>query len=215
MSDWDLELLCSFIKRPGMYIGDLELKKVDLFLMAYEIGTQNKCNFRSKLIEHIFDKYQSNKNISELKDNQSIGTLAKQITVLSNQIDLNWKDVFQNEGFEILVQESDQNGRNRYARILRRNLKKVLESIVNNNEMQWAIGYYQINKQVKEWRGKNLTSIEVQFVDKIQKEIDSMFKNSKNGKYEFSKTGDKYIIELLSEIDLNLKTTDNNRSGGQ
>jgi len=55
---WDIALLFHFIHRPGMYTGSQQLdgydyKKIDTFLMAYELGSMGECQFREALIEQI------------------------------------------------------------------------------------------------------------------------------------------------------------------
>ena len=62
MRDWDIIMLFHFIRRSRMYTGSskidgFDLKRIDSFLIGYQMGSVNECRFREKLIKHIENKY--------------------------------------------------------------------------------------------------------------------------------------------------------------
>ena len=99
MRDWDIQIIFHFIRRPGMYTGSFkanDYKRIDSFLIAYEMGSMNECKFRDKLIEQIQGKY----NV-EFPATGLLGQLRKASKAANQGI----HEFFISESMEILIKE--------------------------------------------------------------------------------------------------------------
>lgn len=57
MSDQELCQMVFFVKRPGMYLGNNEIKSIESFLIGYDIAKSNEVSFQRELIKRIFNNY--------------------------------------------------------------------------------------------------------------------------------------------------------------
>ncbi len=154
MRDWDIQVIFHFIRRPGMYTGSYkanDYKRIDSFLIAYEIGSMYECKFKDKLIKQIHNKY----NI-DFPSTGLVGQLRKASKVAKQGV----HDFFINEAMEILITESDQENRNRFVNYNRKELIKRLEQFPLEINSNWVFNFTTVLNELEAWKGVNLTNEE-------------------------------------------------------
>ncbi len=171
MRNYDLEILSHFLKRPGMYTGEHlanNNRNVDKFLMAYDLGANGECNFREKLSAKIVQKFGIHM--------PSEG-LIKQFELAANQLNIDWFELFVKEGNEILSEESEKNGKSRFAKILRDKFLKYLEEIPSEINVNWTVNWNSKVNQMTGWEGKNLSSDESNLILEISELTNKLIAN--------------------------------------
>lgn len=173
MRAWDIALLFHFIHRPGMYIGsqqadDYDYKKIDFFLIVYELGSMGQCQFREALIKQIWVNYGI--------PNPSEGFVA-QLEAAAKIANKRIKDIFIDESVDVLVKESDQGGSNIFATYVRTNLIKRLENFPDEINYNWVINFSGELKTLVNWPGIGLTDKELELAKELIDGINSMIKD--------------------------------------
>jgi len=131
--------------------------------MAYELGSQGQCNFRNQISKLILEKYGIPMPASGL---------VEQLKSASKIDNIEWIELFKELGEQILIEHSDKNEAFRYRKLLR---NKILKLTQNGNIEEVLLSYYQIERQVKEWKGINLDNDEI---DQIQNIMNSLSADS-------------------------------------
>ncbi len=155
-----------------MYVGSYEendYKKIDAFLMAYEMGSMRQCEFRNRLIRQIEDKH-GVKIPSE--------GLAMQLSIASKQANQEIQEFFIAESMEILIAESDQNNKNRFINYNRKELIKQLTQFSETISSIWVLIFSQAIREIKAWKGANLTNEEISDSERLIDEINHLIKNN-------------------------------------
>ena len=115
MRDWELEIYSALLKRPGLCMGSNDWNKVEDFIRAYELGSKWECDFMNLLTNQLNDKYGIPMPTSGL---------IEQLKLVAKKKRQNWEELFIDETKEILQNESDQNNKFRFRRILREKILK-------------------------------------------------------------------------------------------
>lgn len=169
MRPLDIALIFPFIHRPGLFIGgqlgDFDASKMDNFLLAYELGSMNKCQFRQKLIQQIQDKYDT-----------AIPPLGfeEQLKGASRKANKNAKEIFIEESTEILVNESDRIGNNIYVNFIRNELIDMLNKFPEEINVNWIINFKHTLSRLQNWPGKGLTVHEFDLANLLVIDIDKL-----------------------------------------
>jgi hypothetical protein len=134
-----------------MYTGsskENDIKSIDAFLIAYELGAKFECDFRQRLINQIALKY----GVQCPSEGFS-----KQLKIAAKKVNQNVNDFFINESLEILIAESDKEGRNSFVNGIREGMIEQLESLPRRINMDWVTNFMMRVRESKEWTGVNLT----------------------------------------------------------
>lgn len=172
MRDWDIQVLFHFIRRPGMYTGSFkanDYKSIDTFLVAYEMGSMGECKFRDRLIKQIEVKYDV--------PFPSEG-LVKQLRRASKQTNQEIREFFINESMAILIAESDNDKRNSFVRFKRKQLLGRLEKFPEKININWVSNFSRDFREVKAWKGVNLTDDEMSKSENLIDEINELIKEN-------------------------------------
>ncbi|MEZ5044988.1 MAG: hypothetical protein R2828_34285 [Saprospiraceae bacterium] len=189
MTDQELYQMVFFVKRPGMYLGNNEIKSIESFLIGYDMAKSNEFGFHRQLIKSIFDNNRHIKEIAELEKG-NVHFLQLQTKLISESTKKDELQIFREEALHYLVNLSDYHGKFRYREILKRKLIKTikndLDQLENDSDSQHQqLDFIQLSKEILEWTGKNFDDEVIQLVKKL-KELnlnnmtDWMSKNIKN-----------------------------------
>lgn len=194
MRDWDIQVLFHFIRRPGMYTGSFkadDYKKIDSFLVAYEMGAMGECKFRDRLIKQIEDKYDV--------PFPSEG-LVKQLSMASKKANQGIREFFINESMEILIAESDNDKRNSFANFKRKQLIERLDKFPEKININWVSNFSRDFREMKAWKGVNLTDEEISNTEKLIDEINKLIKDDVMGFTAVPVNIEKLKEELLEKL---------------
>lgn len=145
----------------GFYDAD-EYKKMDAFLIAYELGAMGECRFRDKLIEQIERKY----GVPCPAEG-----LAKLLEIASKKTGQDLDAFFTDESMELLVMESDQANSNRFINYKRKQLIEMLEAFPEKVDLIWVSNFSREIMELKAWKGVNLTEAEMSESEEIIKKL--------------------------------------------
>lgn len=162
MRDWDLEIYSALLKRPGLCMGTNDWNKVENFIRAYELGSKWECNFMNLLTNQINDKYGVPMPSSGL---------IEQLKIVAKKTEQIWEELFINETREILMNESDGSNKFRFRKILRDKILNYFEDVPEKIGTAYYINLNQINRQIDDWHGKNLSDKEIRLFKKVREEI--------------------------------------------
>ena len=101
---------------------------------------------------------------------------------------------------EILQNESDQNNKFRFRRILREKILKYFEEIPEKMGSAYYMNLNQINRQIHDWHGKNLSVKEIELFKEIQEELNKSISVHLTEKFEPSEKIKSAIKELKKLI---------------
>ena len=191
MRDKDFTFLFAFIKRAGMYTSSGEefgYKGVGPFLYAYEAGSDGKCVFRKHLIQKIHDKY------GALPHN---GGIENQLKESAEKLGKEWHKMFKDAANETLVDLSDEDGKNRFVKLIRESLIDNLNNIGDSINSSWVINWHYTNDQINEWNGVNLSQLEK---DKYYGLMSSLKSLSEGSNFESKVEITGQIKEQISEL---------------
>ena len=191
MRDYDLGFIFAFIKRAGMYTcsdTDHGYEGVGAFLFAYELGAKGKCNFTQSLSKRIEKKYNIKIPSQGLED---------QLKIAAKEIDLEWYELFKQEGKEVLIEISDSSGENRFVSIIRKNIISNLELIGDQVDSSWGINWNHILDQVNDWKGVNLTEREKELFFSFIKQLKLETAENTYGKIPISIKSKNMIASLI------------------
>lgn len=191
MRDWDLEIYSALLKRPGLCMGTNDWNKVEDFIRAYELGSKWECDFMNLLTNQINDKY----GIP-----MPTRGLIEQLKLVAKKTKQNWEELFINETKEILKNESDQNNKFRFRRILREKILNYFEEIPEKIGTAYYMNLNQINRQIDDWHGKNLSDKEIELFKEVREEISKGISVHLTEKFEPSDTIKSAIEELTKLI---------------
>ena len=196
MRDYDLEFIFAFIKRSGMYTGshiDHGYDGIGNFLYAYQMGANGKCTFIQSLSKRIEGKY----NIKIPSQG-----IEQQLKLAAKEIDIEWYELFKQEGKETLIEISDSFGENRFVSIIRKNIISKLEQFGDQINSSWMINWNHTLDQVNDWEGVNLTTTEKELFFNLLELLKLETPQNYDGKITISlktKTEIVSLIKLLKE----------------
>lgn len=162
MTNDELYQLVFFVKRPGMYLGNHEIKSIEGFLIGYDMAKNNQTNFQRQLIKSIFENHRQIEAISNMEKG-NVHLLFRQIEEISKATKLAEFQIFKDEAMKCLVKISDGNGEFRYRKILKAKLIETInEDLKRLNEPEETnprrmSDIIQICKEIEEWKGENLS----------------------------------------------------------
>ena len=191
MRDWDLEIYSALLKRPGLCMGTNDWNKVEEFIRAYELGSKLKCDFMNLLTNQINDKY----GIP-----MPTRGLIEQLKLVAEKTNQNWEDLFINETKEILRNESDKNNEFRFQRILRNKIVKYFEVIPKKIDGAYFMNLNQINRQIDDWHGRNLSEEEIKLFKEILEELSKEISIHLTEKFETNGAINSKVLELKELI---------------
>ena len=191
MRDWDLEIYSALLMRPGLCMGTNDWNKVEDFIRAYELGSEWECDFMNLLTNQINDKY----GIP-----MPAKGLIEQLKLVAETSEQKWEDLFISETREILLNESDKNGNFRFRKILRNKILKYFEEIPEKIDGTYFINLNQINREIDDWHGKNLSDEEIKLFKAIREEIRKEISIHLTNKFEPNKTIKSAINDLRNLI---------------
>lgn len=171
MRDQDLPILFHFIRRPEMYTGASkanDYKRIDTFLIAYEMGSMRECQFRDRLIKQIEDKY----NVPFPSEG-----LGKQLRIASKKANQEIRAFFIAESTQILIAASDQGGHNKFVNQSRKRLIERLEQFPEAININWIFNFSTTTRELKAWTGVNLTTAEMNTLDRLIDEVNQLIKH--------------------------------------
>lgn len=158
MRDFDLAVFVSLLKRPGMYLGKGGLADIEPFLMAYELGSKHECNFHHLLSAHVEEKYgvamPSEGLVAQIK--QAAGST------------MPWEDFFRKESQEVLLKESDQNGQNRFQKLLRRKIRDYFAVLPDQISATYYMNLNSLHTLIEEWTGVHLSTVEIRLFQEVR-----------------------------------------------
>lgn len=194
MRDKDFTFLFAFIKRAGMYTGSGEeygYKGVGSFLYAYEAGSDGQCVFKKHLIQKIHHKYGAPPHN---------GGIENQLKESAEKLGKEWHLMFQEAANETLVDLSDNEGKHRFVKLIRKQLIKNLQSIGDSINPSWIINWHHTNDQISEWKGVNLSQLEK---DKFYTLMDLLKTLSENSNFASEvKITDEIKVQIIELINL-------------
>ncbi len=153
-----------------MYTGSskvIDFKRIDTFLLAYEMGSMHECGFREKLIKQIADKY----GVQLLSEG-----FANQIKSASRKVKQKTEEFFLHESLQILVSESDNNNQNKFVRYCRKQLVQQLEQFPKEININWISNFSRNIRELKAWTGVNLTDDEMATSEKLIDKVNQLIK---------------------------------------
>jgi len=162
MRDWDLEIYALLLKRPALCLGSNDWNEVEKFIRAYELGSEWECDFMSLLINQLEDKY----GVEMAPEG-----LIAQLKMASKKMSQNWEELFVKEAKEVLINESDKNNQNRFQKIIRNKILKYFQDIPELIGSVYFMNLNQINRQIDDWEGKNLSPGEIKLFKEIREEL--------------------------------------------
>ena len=165
--------------------------KVEDFIRAYELGSKWECDFMNILTNQLNDKYGIPMPTSGL---------IEQLKLVAKKKRQNWEELFIDETKEILQNESDQNNKFRFRRILREKILKYFEEIPEKMGSAYYMNLNQINRQIHDWHGKNLSVKEIELFKEIQEELNKSISVHLTEKFEPSEKIKSAIKELKKLI---------------
>lgn len=198
MRDFDIHALFHVIRKPGMYAGTNKIddfKRIDSFLLAYEMGSMRECDFRSKLIRQIETKY------GVFMPSEG---LVKQLRIAARKVNQDVHAFFLNESMEILIAESDKDGANRFVNDKRMQLIEILEKLSDMIDMTWDWNFKNQIRDLQDWKGANLTLNETNHIEKLINEIRLIEKDILEP-IEVPKQVERAKEELLELLKVNVK----------
>jgi len=208
MTDDELYQLVFFVKRPGMYLGNHEIKSIEGFLIGYDMAKNNETNFQQKLIKNIFENYRQIEAISNMEKGNG-HFLFRQIEEISRITKLPELQIFKDEAIKCLVEISDKNGEFRYKEILKTKLKETInEDLKRLNESEETNSHQmsnvvQICKAIEEWKGENLSleirTLVTQLKDLHINEMTAWMKDSNEYKTNELATISNRILEKIAK----------------
>lgn len=187
MRDWDLEVYSALLKRPGLYMGTNDWNKVEEFIRAYELGSKWKCNFMNLLTNQINDKYGVP---------MPTRGLIEQLKRVAKKLNQNWEEVFINETKEVLRNESDKNNGYRFQGILRNKILNYFEVIPEKIDVTYFMNLNQINSQIDDWSGKNISEEEIKLFKEIREALSLEISIHFTEKFEPDSTIKSNVLEL-------------------
>ncbi len=191
MRDWDLEIYSALLKRPGLCMGTNDWNEVENFIRAYELGSKWECDFMNLLTNQINDKY----GIP-----MPARGLIEQLKLVAKKTKQNWEDLFIKETKEILRNESDKNNEYRFRRILRDKILKYFEVIPEKIDGAYLMNLNQINRQIDDWHGQNLSEEEFNLFKEIRDELSKKISIHLTDKFEPNGTIKSKVLELKKLI---------------
>lgn len=160
MTNQDLFNLVAFCLRPGMYLGNHDLKSIEGFLLGYNMAKNYEINFHSSLVQNIYKRHQHLSAIENMRRG-NVHFLYRQIEVISKHYHKDPLQIFKDEAKQCLISISDSNGKNQFQQILKKKVVETIEldlKISNENESNSRThsGIIQLHKIIEEWEGINL-----------------------------------------------------------
>ena len=122
-----------FVKRPGMYLGNNEIKSIESFLIGYDMAKSNEFSFQRQLIESIFENNRHIEKIAELEKG-NVHFIKLQTELISESTKKDELQIFREEALYYLANISDCNDEFRYREILKRKLIKTVKDDLNQLE---------------------------------------------------------------------------------
>ena len=153
-----------------MYTGSTkenDYKSIDSFLMAYEMGAEFECDFRQRLIRQLAVKYGV--------ECPSEG-FSKQLKLASKKANQEIKEFFINESMEILIAESDKENRNGFVNYSRKQMIEQPEKFPEKINIIWVSNFARGIRELKEWKGVNLTIEERSNAEMLIEQINDLIK---------------------------------------
>jgi len=190
MRDWDLEIYSALLKRPGLCMGTNDWNEVENFIRFYELGSKWECNFKNLLTDQLFDKYEIRMPSSGL---------IEQLKLIAIKTKTNWDEIFIQEAMDILRTQSDGGNQFRFQKILRNKILNYFQNMPDEIDSSYFMNLNQINRQVDDWHGQNLTEREIKMFKEIKEMI--LFQTTKESDKvkPTQKLRDK-IIQLKEQI---------------
>ena len=192
MRDWDLEIFSGLLKRPGLYMGTNDWNKVEDFIRAYEIGSKWECDFMQILTNQLNDKYGIPMPPSGL---------IEQLKLVSKKNKQNWENLFIKETKEILRNESDKNNEYRFRKILRNKILVYFKVIPKKIDGTYFMNLNQIDRQIDDWHGKNLSREEIRLFKEIRNELSKEISIHLTNKFEPNETIKSKVLKLKTLIE--------------
>jgi hypothetical protein len=62
MDDYDAKLFTQFLRRTGMYVSPITRDNITSFMIGYEIGSRNKCEFTDLIYQKLEEQYHFKSN---------------------------------------------------------------------------------------------------------------------------------------------------------
>ena len=201
MRDWDIIMLFHFIRRSRMYTGSskidgFDLKRIDSFLIGYQMGSVNECRFREKLIKHIENKY------GVQLPNEG---LEKQLIRASKKAKQEIEAFFINESIKILIAESDHNNQNKFIIYKRRQLIQQLEQFPKEININWVSDFSREIRELKAWTGANLTNDEMTKSERLVEEVNQLIKSDVFKLVAVPEDIEMLKEELLDKLNINMR----------
>jgi len=185
MRDYDLEIYSTLLKRPGLCLGTNDWKEVENFIRAYELGSKWECDFMNLLTDQLRIRY----GVAMPSEG-----LIKQIQLIATEENRNWEDLFVAETNELLIKESDGDGKFRFKKILEEKVLKYFDEIPDHIGVTYFINLNQINRQLDDWDGESLAPNQIKMFKGIKERI---LKETSGLIIEKTETSDELRNEIL------------------
>ena len=172
MTDKELYQMVFFVKRPGMYLGNSEVKSIESFLIGYDMAKSNEFSFQRQLIKSIFENNRHIEKVAELEKG-NVHFIKLQTKLISESTKKEELQIFREEALKYLVNISDGYGKFRYREILKRKLIEIVKNDLNQpakdlNSQYRQLDFIQLSKSILEWTGKNFDDEIIELVKRLK-----------------------------------------------
>ena len=178
-----------FVKRPGMYLGNSEVKSIESFLIGYDMAKSNEFSFQRQLIKSIFENNRHIEKVAELEKG-NVHFIQLQTKLISESTKKEELQIFREEALKYLVNISDGDGKFRYREIVKQKLIEMVKNDLSQltkdlNSQNRQLDFIQLSKSILEWTGKNFDDEIIELVKrlkelKLKSMTDWMSKNISN-----------------------------------
>ncbi len=162
MEKQDLESLLSFTLRIGMYTGIENKDTVYSFLVGYEIGRNNKCNFTERISESIKNEY-------KIEKQSTIWSV--QVDRLAEKIGADWITTFKRQSFKILTKEFDEKIQNEFSTSIRKRINSKVNRMEKPLYKFWIKDWFGIVDLEANWFQEIWSEKELKLITELEKEL--------------------------------------------
>ena len=163
--------LFHFTQRPGMYIGNSEIKSIEAFLIGYDFNRRGETGIQRALIQFIFQKYNHIPTLAE-QEKGNVHFLQMQLPIVSKETGKTEFEIFREESMNFLIEISDKNGTSQFLNLMKSKLIEALQKdlISINQPVESSLTLSPIEsfaKQLQEWKGKKFDNATMDQLEKL------------------------------------------------
>ncbi len=155
LTDKELFELIHLTQRPGMYIGNSEIKSIEAFLIGYDFGRKGEVRIHRQLIKFIFDNHRNIKEIADL-EKRNVHLLQLQLDILSKELNKAELQIFKEETMKFFINVSDNENKSQYKSYMKNEIIEILKTDLSQinlstNKLIIPSRIGSFAKQINEW----------------------------------------------------------------